>query len=290
MPSVMEKSGILSRSRAKSATYGPHPNSEDESSEEEHSHGETGGGLGGRRREGGKAARIGPGAQPPPPGGGAEGLKTLAALLCALLPPRGDGGGTHEWGGGHRGLIWDPPTRRWGRAPPFGRLEACRWPATCQHNNNNKARVGEGDGQRGTWEGKMGPGVYGVGGWEKGRPEVWVEVVALEQPPPLSTSLPPPQRPGIGAARVRQCTAPPPGVPFGRSPGPHPLRQLGEEEDDEGCFGSAGRSILSSPPSLKLGSSLWKHSIWYPPPSQLVLPFRHGAGVFLHRPPSAGFV
>ncbi|KAL7978206.1 hypothetical protein Chor_014745 [Crotalus horridus] len=38
MPSVMEKSGILSRSRAKSATYGPHPNSEDESSEEEHSH------------------------------------------------------------------------------------------------------------------------------------------------------------------------------------------------------------------------------------------------------------
>ncbi|KAM6435218.1 REST corepressor 2 isoform 1-T1 [Liasis olivaceus] len=38
MPSVMEKSGILSRSRAKSATNGTHPNSEDESSEEEHSH------------------------------------------------------------------------------------------------------------------------------------------------------------------------------------------------------------------------------------------------------------
>ncbi|KAM9133661.1 REST corepressor 2 isoform 1-T2 [Pangshura tecta] len=42
MPSVMEKSGpasgILSRSRAKSATNGNHQTSEDESSEEEHSH------------------------------------------------------------------------------------------------------------------------------------------------------------------------------------------------------------------------------------------------------------
>uniref|UniRef100_A0A8C0FYF3 REST corepressor 2 n=1 Tax=Chelonoidis abingdonii TaxID=106734 RepID=A0A8C0FYF3_CHEAB len=49
MPSVMEKSGpasgILSRSRAKSATNGNHQTSEDESSEEEHSHGkcQTGG-------------------------------------------------------------------------------------------------------------------------------------------------------------------------------------------------------------------------------------------------------
>uniref|UniRef100_A0ABM5F478 REST corepressor 2 n=1 Tax=Pogona vitticeps TaxID=103695 RepID=A0ABM5F478_9SAUR len=38
MPSVMEKSGILSRSRSKSATNGNHQNSEDDSSEEEHSH------------------------------------------------------------------------------------------------------------------------------------------------------------------------------------------------------------------------------------------------------------
>ncbi|XP_044304314.1 REST corepressor 2 [Varanus komodoensis] len=38
MPSVMEKSGILSRSRSKSASNGGHQNSEDDSSEEEHSH------------------------------------------------------------------------------------------------------------------------------------------------------------------------------------------------------------------------------------------------------------
>lgn len=47
MPSVMEKpsagSGILSRSRAKTAPNGGHPHSEDDSSEEEHSHGEPGG-------------------------------------------------------------------------------------------------------------------------------------------------------------------------------------------------------------------------------------------------------
>lgn len=44
MPSVMEKpsagSGILSRSRAKTAPNGGQPHSEDDSSEEEHSHGE----------------------------------------------------------------------------------------------------------------------------------------------------------------------------------------------------------------------------------------------------------
>lgn len=42
MPSVMEKpsagSGILSRSRAKTAPNGGQPHSEDDSSEEEHSH------------------------------------------------------------------------------------------------------------------------------------------------------------------------------------------------------------------------------------------------------------
>ncbi|KAJ6654255.1 hypothetical protein lerEdw1_007352 [Lerista edwardsae] len=38
MPSVMEKSGILSRSRSKSASNGVQPTSEEESSEEEHSH------------------------------------------------------------------------------------------------------------------------------------------------------------------------------------------------------------------------------------------------------------
>lgn len=47
MPSVMEKpsagSGILSRSRAKTAPNGGQPHSEDDSSEEEHSHGEPGG-------------------------------------------------------------------------------------------------------------------------------------------------------------------------------------------------------------------------------------------------------
>ena len=46
MPSVMEKpsagSGILSRSRAKTAPNGGQPHSEDDSSEEEHSHGEPG--------------------------------------------------------------------------------------------------------------------------------------------------------------------------------------------------------------------------------------------------------
>lgn len=49
MPSVMEKpgagSGILSRSRAKTAPNGGQPHSEDDSSEEEHSHGEPGRGA-----------------------------------------------------------------------------------------------------------------------------------------------------------------------------------------------------------------------------------------------------
>lgn len=57
MPSVMEKpsagSGILSRSRSKTAPNGGQPHSEDDSSEEEHSHGEPCGlGL--------KAHRTGP--------------------------------------------------------------------------------------------------------------------------------------------------------------------------------------------------------------------------------------
>lgn len=60
MPSVMEKpsagSGILSRSRAKTAPNGGQPHSEDDSSEEEHSHGEPGS-LGLRR-----AGRVGGGA------------------------------------------------------------------------------------------------------------------------------------------------------------------------------------------------------------------------------------
>lgn len=54
---MMEKpsagSGILSRSRAKTAPNGGQPHSEDDSSEEEHSHGEP----------------RGPGLEAPPPGG-----------------------------------------------------------------------------------------------------------------------------------------------------------------------------------------------------------------------------
>lgn len=60
MPSVMEKpsagSGILSRSRAKTAPNGAQPHSEDDSSEEEHSHGEPGG-LGLKARWSGEETR-----------------------------------------------------------------------------------------------------------------------------------------------------------------------------------------------------------------------------------------
>lgn len=60
MPSVMEKpsagSGILSRSRAKTAPNGGQPHSEDDSSEEEHSHGEPGG-LGLKARWSGEGTR-----------------------------------------------------------------------------------------------------------------------------------------------------------------------------------------------------------------------------------------
>lgn len=60
MPSVMEKpsagSGILSRSRAKTAPNGGQPHSEDDSSEEEHSHGESGG-LGLKVRWSGEGTR-----------------------------------------------------------------------------------------------------------------------------------------------------------------------------------------------------------------------------------------
>lgn len=64
MPSVMEKpsagSGILSRSRAKTAPNGGQPHSEDDSSEEEHSHGEPGSlGLKAHRPGGGGAPRRG---------------------------------------------------------------------------------------------------------------------------------------------------------------------------------------------------------------------------------------
>lgn len=60
MPSVMEKpsagSGILSRSRAKTAPNGGQPHSEDDSSEEEHSHGEPDG-LGLKARWSGEGTR-----------------------------------------------------------------------------------------------------------------------------------------------------------------------------------------------------------------------------------------
>lgn len=83
---MMEKpsagSGILSRSRAKTAPNGGQPHSEDDSSEEEHSHGEP----------------RGPGLEPPPPppadwewGGGAgrggESGRPLACSTHGSCPP-----------------------------------------------------------------------------------------------------------------------------------------------------------------------------------------------------------
>lgn len=83
MPSVMEKpsagSGILSRSRAKTAPNGGQPPSEDDSSEEEHSHGEP----------------RGPGLKAPPPpadsewgaGRGGERGRPLARYTDGSCPP-----------------------------------------------------------------------------------------------------------------------------------------------------------------------------------------------------------
>lgn len=71
---MMEKpsagSGILSRSRAKTAPNGGQPHSEDDSSEEEHSHGEPGG--------------LGLKVHRPPVGRGEE-LRT-AGLLDLVVP------------------------------------------------------------------------------------------------------------------------------------------------------------------------------------------------------------
>lgn len=105
MPSVMEKpsagSGILSRSRAKTAPNGGQPHSEDDSSEEEHSHGEPRGlglkahRLGGAEWAGG--AEWGSCPPPayytddsccPPPG--------LESLPCFSLKPGAAGTGNLE--------------------------------------------------------------------------------------------------------------------------------------------------------------------------------------------------
>ena len=103
MPSVMEKpsagSGILSRSRAKTAPNGGQPHSEDDSSEEEHSHGEPRGlGLKAHSPGGGRSVGAGRGRVvdhgriilmiPAPPWIGASAL-----LLKAWSCRHGDSGG-----------------------------------------------------------------------------------------------------------------------------------------------------------------------------------------------------
>lgn len=101
MPSVMEKpsagSGILSRSRAKTAPNGGQPHSEDDSSEEEHSHGEPGG-LGLKARWSGEGTRkVGRGRV----ANHRWFLPLLNCSLCFLMLGAAGMGESTAWAAGH---------------------------------------------------------------------------------------------------------------------------------------------------------------------------------------------
>lgn len=102
MPSVMEKpgagSGILSRSRAKTAPNGGQPPSDDDSSEEEHSHGEPRGRPGGQRTGWGRGGAQ-RGSRPPPacyPDASRRPHPGVGSLPCFAPEPGAAGSGHLE--------------------------------------------------------------------------------------------------------------------------------------------------------------------------------------------------